>query len=105
MVKKRKTLEDEINEFLQVWGLEQLQQFINDIIPLFDLYNVEEDDDWVKDQVGAENTTNVRLIRTVYLISKIAEHHSSALCKIKIDHRKIWERLESIEAENGSESN
>lgn len=104
-MKKHKTLEIEINEFLQVWGLEQLQQFINDIIPLFDLYNVEEDDDWVKDQVGAENTTNVRLIRTVYLISKIAEHHSSALCKIKIDHRKIWERLESIEAENGSESN
>ena len=103
-MKKRKSLEVEINEFLQVWGLEQLQEFINDVFPLFDLYNVDEENDWVKDHVGEENTTNVRLIRTVYLISKIAEHHASAFCKIKMEHRNIWERLEQIEAENASES-
>lgn len=104
-MKKRKTLETEINEFLQIWGLEQLQQFIDDVFPLFDLFNVDVENDWVKNHVGEENVTNVRLIRTVYLVSKIAEHHASALCKIKMDHRHMWERLEQIEAENESKSN
>ena len=51
-------------------------KFIEDVFPLLELYDEDEDDDWVKKEVGEENTRNVRIIRTVYLISKFAERHA-----------------------------
>lgn len=94
MMKTKKTLEQEINEFLQVWDVDQMSAFLNDITPLFDLYDVDEENDWVEELVGKENQSTIRLIRTVYLISRIAEFHSSALCNIKMNFRNIYERME-----------
>ncbi len=90
----RKTLEEEINEFLQLWDCEKQTAFLRDIIPLFELYDVEEEDDWVKQVVGEDNERNVRLIRTVYLISRIAEFHAGKFCTINIRFKKLWKRLE-----------
>ena len=91
---RKKTLEQEINEFLEKWGCDHMMAFLKDIIPLIDLYNVDEDDDWVRDCVGEENLQNVRLIRTVYLISKIAENHCAMLASVKINFKNMWKRLE-----------
>lgn len=91
---KKKTLEEEINEFLQTWDCEQLTSFLRDIIPLFELYDVEDEDDWVKDAVGTDNERNVRLIRTVYLVSRIAEFHAGKLCSIKMNFKNLWQRME-----------
>lgn len=93
-VKKKKTLEQEINEFLESWDCKQLTSFLRDIIPLFELYDVEDEDDWVKEAVGEENERNVRLIRTVYLVSKIAEFHAGKLCTIKINFKDLYKRME-----------
>lgn len=68
--------------------------FLRDIIPLFELYDVEDEDDWVKEAVGEENERNVRLIRTVYLMSKIAENHSGSLASIRMNFKEIWKRIE-----------
>lgn len=92
----KKTIEQEINEFLEVWGFEQLECFMKDLIPLFKLYDVDENDDWVKDQVGELNTKNVRLIRTVYLISYLAEQYAGKLCTIKVQFKNLCQRLEKI---------
>lgn len=94
MARKKKTIEDQINEFLEIWDFKQMSSFLQDIIPLFELYDVDEENDWVKDSVGEENTQNVRLIRTVYLVSRIAEFHAGKLCNIKIEHKDLWKRLE-----------
>lgn len=93
-MKKNRTLEQEINEFLDDWDCNQLTSFLRDIIPLFELYDVEDDDDWVKDAVGEENERNVRLIRTVYLISKIAENHAGKLSTVKVKFKSLFERME-----------
>lgn len=91
---KKKTLEHEINDFLTKWDQDQMMSFIEDIWPLFELYNVDEHDDWVKDRVGKEEVQNIRLIRTVYLVSKIAENHASLLCALKINFKNLSSRLE-----------
>lgn len=70
--------------------------FLRDIIPLVELYDVESDNDWVKDVVGEENLQNVRLIRTVYLLSKISEAHAGKLAIIKANFRDIHKRLEAM---------
>jgi hypothetical protein len=90
----KKNLEQQINEALEVWNCKQMVAFLRDIIPLFELYDVEDEDDWVKDAVGEENERNVRLIRTVYLVSKIAEFHAGALVSFKVKFPKIYLKME-----------
>ena len=96
----KKNLEQQINEALEYWDCKKLIAFLRDIIPLFELYDVEDEDDWVKDAVGAEDERNVRLIRTVYLISRIAEFHAGPLVSFKCNFPKIWEKMEKQGLEN-----
>lgn len=94
---KKKSLEEELNDFLEYWDVKKLKEFFRDVTPLLDLYNVEEENDWVKEAVGEENERNVRLIRTVYLVSKIAEFHAGKLCSINVEFRNLWKRLENAD--------
>lgn len=91
----KKSLEDNVNDFIEMWGYKEQVAFLRDIIPLFDLYNVDDEDDWVRECVGEENELNVRLIRTVYLISKIAEFHAGRLCMINANFKNLWQKMEN----------
>lgn len=93
-VAKNKTIEEEINEFLEVWDCNALINFMSDVFPLLKLYDVTDDDDWVRDIVGKENTSKIRLIRTVYLISHAAEFHTGRLATTKVRFKNLWERME-----------
>jgi len=93
-MKKKKTLEEEINEFLEFWDCEKMCSFLRDIEPLFELYNVTEEDDWVADAVGKEDERNVRLIRTVYLVSRIAELHTGKLSLVRMNFKDLYRKLE-----------
>lgn len=94
IMRKKKTIEDEVNEFLEYWDCDQMCAFLRDVIPLFELYDVDEQDDWLRDRVGEEDERNVRLIRTVYLISRIAEFHTGYLASVKVNFKNIHQRLE-----------
>ena len=89
-------IEEEINEFLETWDCKQQMDFLKEIIPLVELYDVEEENDWVKDAVGKDNERNVRLIRTVYLVSRIAEFHVGKLCFIKTHFKDLYKRLGEV---------
>jgi len=91
---KKKDIETEINEFLNYFDCEKCTNFLRDIIPLFELYDVDEEDDWVRKKVGDEDMLNVRLIRTVYLMSIIAENHGPVLVGIRSKFRNMWQRME-----------
>lgn len=93
-VKKKKDLNVELAEFLAEWDSQHLTSFLREAIQLFELFDIEDDHDWVIDQVGQENAQNVRIIRTAYLISRIAEFHAGKLCTIKVRFKNLWERLE-----------
>jgi len=87
MLRRKKGLDE-------YWDSDKMCAFLRDIIPLFELYDVEDEDDWVADAVGNENERNVRLIRTVYLISRVAEFHAGTLASIKINFRDLYKRME-----------
>lgn len=101
----KKDLNEEINNFLNLWDRDRMVSFLRDIEPIFSLYDIDEDHDWVKDQVGEEDLNNVRLVRTVYLISKLADHHSGFLCYLNIKYPKMWKCMirEGIGQEETSE--
>lgn len=92
----KRTVEEEIESFLEVWDGAQLVSFLEDIIPLIKLYDVDEDNDWVQDIVGSVDVRNVRLVRTVYLLSMIAERHSGKFSAVRIHHRELYKRLETF---------
>lgn len=94
MKKNKHNIEEEINSFLEFWDCKQMVDFLQKLSPLLELYDVYDEDDWIMLKVGEENTDNVRLIQTVYLISKLAESYSSVFCKIKITYPKLWKRME-----------
>lgn len=98
---KNKKIDDEINEFLNEWGAEYQISFLRDILPLFELYDVEDESDWVKEAVGEENESNVRMIRTVYLMSRIAESYAGKLSTIRVRYKDLWKRMQKYGLENG----
>jgi len=87
-------LEHEIEEAFKFFDFNKFRRLILDLTDFYELYDVDDEDNWVKDAVGEENEINVRIVRTVYLISRIAENHSGALLGFKIKFPKLWERLE-----------
>jgi hypothetical protein len=95
-MRQKRTIEEEINEFLEVWGEKQTTGFFEDILPLLELYNIEEGDDWVMDEVGGdkENVRTIRITRTVYLISRIAAFHAAKLCSVNCNFKDLWKRME-----------
>jgi hypothetical protein len=92
----KKSLEDQINDALDFWEYKKQIAFLQDVIPLFELYDVEDESDWVKNAVGEDNEMNVRLIRTVYLISKIAEKHAGALASFKMRFPNLYKKMENV---------
>lgn len=102
---KKKTLEAEINEFLEVWNQEELLSFLTHIIPLVELFYTEEEGDWVAQIVGEENEQNIRFIRTVYLLSRIAELHAGKLASTKINFKNLYLRMEREGIAKGEHGN
>lgn len=95
----KKDLQQEINEFLEVFDVKTLISFLECTIPLTELYDVEENSDWVEDYVGKDQVSTIRMIRTVYLISKLAETSGGKLATVKARFGKLYKRLEKIHDE------
>ncbi len=106
---KKKDLNQTINDALDDWDCKQMIAFLRDIIPLFELYDVEDEDDWVEKEIGGgeENVRSVRLIRTVYLVSRIAEFHTGKLvsfkCKYPGLHKKMHEFVNKLKEDHPEE--
>lgn len=98
-MRRRRSLEEEINVFLEEWDSEQMVSFLRETIALFELFDIEDEDDWVKEVVGEENSREVRMIRAVYLISRIAEFHSAKLCKLNIHFKGLWRKMEKVRSD------
>jgi len=94
-MRKKKNIEEELNEFLKKWDVDKMIAFLADVIPLIELYDVDEKNNWLRDLVGKENELNVRVIRTIYLISRLAEFHGADICGVKINFKDLWKRLEN----------
>lgn len=91
-------IEQDINSFLDKWDCKQLIRFFQDVMPLMELYNVDTESDWVRDEVGEGNERDIRLIRTVYLLSRIVDTHSGVFSSTRANFPKMWQKMENINA-------
>ena len=89
-----KTIEEHINLAINTWGFKDLSSFMDDIIPLVQLFDFDKNNDWLLKDLIPEDRNNVRLIRSMYIISKIAENHAGNLVKFKATLPKLYLKLE-----------
>ena len=96
----KKTLEEQINLFLEEWDISCQIDFLKDIFELYELYNVSQEDDWMKEVVegGEEEINVIRLLRTVYLLSKIASKYAGRFCYIQSKFKDLWKKMEEVES-------
>ena len=99
MSKKNLSVNEKARGILQIFGPERLMSLVNDIWELFELYDVDEEDDWVANKVGEENVREVRLARTAYLLSLVAANHGKAFEKIQKKFPDFWKDAERIARE------
>lgn len=90
----KKSIQTEIEKAVDYWDVNKMIDLLNDLVEIYRLYDVEENDDWVKHKVGELDERNVRLIRTVYLVSKLAENHAGSLLSFRTKFPKLWKRIE-----------
>ena len=93
----KKNIEAEINEFLEMLDVNSMISFLTCAFTLTELYNVEEEEDWVEKLVGPEQVITIRSIRTVYLMSKFAELQAGKLASTRVRFKDLWKRLEKID--------
>lgn len=91
----KKNIEDEINSFLQLWDVQSMVSFLTDIEPLIKLFMVSEKEDWVRDLVGEDQKDEIRLLRSVYLMSNICDNHAGRMARIRAEFKGLADRMES----------
>ena len=102
---KKNYIERELNKFLEVWDYDKISEFFRFIEPLIKLYDISEQEDWVATEVGEDSALNVRLIRTVYIMSRLSHEFAATLVKLNCQFPRFFERLEHVQitVENGGE--
>ena len=95
-MKNKKTIEDQINEFVKVWDVDSLINLFDLYEKLRHLYDVTEEDDWLEKIVGLEDRRNVRVVRTIYILSKLSQCFSGKMAITKINFPNLWKKLENV---------
>lgn len=100
-MKKKLSLDEQLNEIMQLFDFESMCDLMKCLAELFKIYNVDDEDDWIEKLVGKDNLQNVVRVRTVYILSKIADTHASKFSTCKIRFGGVWKQLEKIQKEVG----
>jgi hypothetical protein len=93
---KKKTLEDQINQFLEIWSGDDLIDLMRILCRVFESCDHDESDFpqfYGKDQ---EEIANMRIIYAVYMLSQIAEKFSGKLLITKMNLPRLYERMEKV---------
>ena len=88
---------EEMGKVLGIYRCNEFIELLEDIYELILLYNVDEHNDWVSDIVGRDDTRDVRLARTAYLLSKFAYRHADRLKRVKRAAPALWQKLEQLD--------
>lgn len=98
----KKSLEEQIERFFNDWNCIQMTDFLRDIIPILELYD--NTDTTIDDAVGNDDEAirNVRMVRMVYLVSRLADLYSGKLCRLKADYKNLWKKIEEVSENENS---
>lgn len=94
-------IEKKLQEFFEIMPHEKLTRFAEMSAQLLEIFQAYEDCDW--DEIMAnEDTRNVKIIRTVYIMSRIAEEYSGVLSIVRVKYKDFWRLLDKISQESAA---
>lgn len=97
-------LGEAVNGILRIFGPDELTNLLRTTWELYDLYGRDEDGDWVEDAVGIENVDEVRLSRTAYILSSLAEQNAKLFDKINKRYPGFHKLAEKIAEQQRDQS-
>lgn len=97
MAMTNEQLEKNIQKFFEVWDFEQMNDLARFFIEFLEVFELDKDLDWEKEVLQNEDKRNVKIIRCVYIILKLADLYSGKLLCTKAEFKNLWKKLEAIE--------
>jgi hypothetical protein len=86
--------EDEISDMasliLNRFDSDMMQTLWNDCVELFEIWSLE------PGEMSLKETSEIQLIKTAYILSKLAEHFGKEFVKITKKAPKFWEHCQEI---------
>lgn len=101
---KKSDINAEIQELFETWDHITLEKFLFLLFPLYEMYDISEDNDWIKNYVGEKHLSDVCKARTAYFLSKISDFFSGKFSMTKIRHGRLWEQMEKIQNEENAKN-
>ena len=93
--RNKKTVEQEINEFFDLLCKNDISEMLSHMFEVFILYDVDKDDDWVKNSIeNKEESEQIRILRTVHLLSKMSDLYAGKFVLIKTKFPNLWLKME-----------
>src|SRR5438046_2154652 len=97
-------LTEAVDAILKIFGPEKMMLFYADFVRLFEMWNTTEDDEAFLQQQCDSELNQLRLIRTAYALSILAENHARDLRKIVDRHPKFHVICENIAVEESCQT-
>jgi len=90
----KRNVNEDLERCITQWIGKQLPGIMNYMIEMCKLWNIDDDNDFLKQELGCEDVKNHRLILTAYMLSRFAESYAGALVSFKVEYKDLWKRLE-----------
>lgn len=97
MANKNDDMEIKIQEFFEKWSWEEMNDLACFFIEFLEIFEIDKQIDWEKEVQANEDIRNVKIIRCVYIILKMADLYSGKLVSTKMEFKSLWRKLEAIE--------
>lgn len=92
-----KNIDQELHEFLSEWDVKSFSAFLKDVMPITELYQLDDDDTLSLQKYidgDQEHVDTVIMVRTAYLMSRFVDFHAGKLLSLRTSFRGFWKRLE-----------
>ena len=90
-----------VQEILNIFHPDKIMDLYNDFVLLFEMCNTSEDDEQELQSMCQDDINLLRLVRTAYALSIIAEKHGYDLRKVADRHPKFYQLCDSIADKQG----
>lgn len=97
MTMTNEDLEEKVQMFFEKWSFDEMNDLARFFIEFLEVFELDKDLDWEKEVLANEDVRNVKIIRCMYIVLKMADLYSGKLVATKVEFKGLWRKLEGLE--------
>jgi len=90
-------LESKIHVFFEKWSFEEMNDLARFFIEFLEVFEIDKDMDWEREVLQNEETRNIKIIRCMYIVLKMADLYAGKFVATKVEFKGLWRKLEALE--------